>query len=620
MSKAFCFLKLFNSIKDETEALELARLEIESLIGSPKPVHNVFDILSQAPLTHFTGDDIRVQDSVTHELPYGEIHGYSLWTDRLDKLELLVKRLGYTREIFVCIDDVNPQDFLRRFFPLCELGKNVHIYQVNGHTLFRLVTHQYFLEKSEFISKLSRNENEVDRNVDILLSYPVSSLHRVPATESMSVGKRLEDYFASRRECSLYLTHYMHPYKGKFHPKMARAIINYIYPATAGTVLDNFAGSGTSLVEAMFLGLDAKGVEINPLSALMTEVKCKCLKVPLQELKETIDIYVSMAEEQLQTIAGSTVRQLGLAESQRCQVIESEKASIPPRVLNGLKNGNTIDHILLGKALLSEVDNDDSRKFLLLTLSGVISDVYRRTTGSDFLEALKNRLKNLYLRIYLFHRLNETLKIGLGTGVSHVGDTRDMKGVIMNDEVDAIVNSPPYSTALDYIKNDEPQLHILRMASLPDLQTCMVGHPKLNYRNGPLVDGMSSDVAELKHFSTYGNKLLGMLTEDRREAAVRTYRFWADMIATTKEMYRVLKPGAKCAVVIGNNRYLVDGKSLEVQNDRAFQEMAEKTGFHTDRLIKRSLEKTTSGEIRTESIVIVTKPTIAPPGLQQNSG
>ena len=619
--KAFCFLKLFNSIKDETEAAELARLEIESLIGSPKPVHNVFDVLSQPPLAYFTDDNIRVQDSVTHELPYGEIQGYSLWTDRFDKLELLVKRLGYTREIFVCIDEVAPQDFLREFFPLCELGRNVHVHQVNGHTLFRLVTHQYFLEKSEFISKLSRNEREVDRNVDILFSYPVDSLHRVPATESMRVGKRLEDYFASRRECSLYLTHYMHPYKGKFHPKMARAIINYIYPATAGVVLDNFAGSGTSLVEAMFLGLDAKGVEINPLSALMTEVKCRCLKVPLRELKEATEKYVSMAEEQLQTIGGSGVRQLRFAESRRRQLIESDKASIPPRVLNGLKNKDTLDHILLGKALLSEVDNDDARNFLLLALSGVISDIYRRTTGSDFLEALKIRLKDLYLRVYLFHRLNETLKIELGTGVSYVGDTRDMKELITNDEVDAIVNSPPYSTALDYIKNDEPQLHILRLASVPDLQTCMVGHPKLNYRNGKLVDEMISDVAEIKHFSTYGYKLLGMLSDGRREAAVRTYRFWADMVATTKEMYRVLKPGAKCAVVIGNNHYLVDSKSVEVQNDRAFQEIAEKTGFHADRLIKRSLEKTTSGEIRTESIVIVTKPIKGPPsGLLPNSG
>ena len=71
--------------------------------------------------------------------------------------------------------------------------------------------------------------------------------------------------------------------------------------------------------------------------------------------------------------------------------------------------------------------------------------------------------------------------------------------------------------------------------------------------------------------------------------------------------------------MIGNNRYLVDGKSVEVQNDRAIQEIAEKIGFHTDRFIKRNLEKTTSGEIRTETIVIVTKPTTTSSAVQQNS-
>lgn len=615
-SKAFCFFKLFNSIKDETEATELAKLEIASLISSPDPVRNVFDVLSRPPLSYFTGDTIRIQDRVTHELPYGETQGYSLWTDRFDKLEPLARRLGYTREIFVCVDDVEPQKFLHEFFPFCEPGKNIQLHQVEGHTLFHLVTHQYFLEKSEFISKLSRNEHEVDRNTDVLFSFLVDSLYRVPATESMSVGKRLEDYFASRRECSLYLTHYMHPYKGKFHPKMARAIINYIQPLGSGAVLDNFAGSGTSLVEAMFLGLDAKGVEVNPLSALMTEVKCKCLKTPLRELKEAKEKYVSMVEERLQATGHPSVRQLSLAEKRQDLGLDSDKASIPPRVLKGLKNEDTIDHILLGKAMLSEIDNRDARNFLLLALSGVISDVYRRTTNSSFLDALKIRLKDLYLRVYLFHYLNKTLKIKVGTGVSYVGDTRDMKQLIGNEEVDAIVNSPPYSTALDYIKNDEPQLHILQLAPLPDLQARMVGYPRLNYRNGTLVEEMGSDVADLKHFSTYGYKLLGMLSDGRPEAAVRTYRFWADIIATTKEMYRVLKPGAKCAVVIGNNRYLVDGKSVEVQNDRAIQEIAEKIGFHTDRFIKRNLEKTTSGEIRTETIVIVAKPTATSSAVQ----
>lgn len=608
VSKAFCFFKLFNSIKDETEAADLARLEIESLIGKPEAVGNVFDIISQPPLCYFTTPSVRIQDILTHELPYGAIHGYSLWTDKLDRIDCLIHRLGYTREVFVAIDGADAQKVLEEFFPSYELGKNVQVFQIEGHVLFRFITHQYFLEKSEFISKLSRNEHEVDRNVDVLFSHLISHLYRVPASESMSVGKRLQDYFASRRECSLYLTHYMHPYKGKFHPKMARAIINYIHPSDRGTILDNFAGSGTSLVEAMFLGLDAKGMEINPLSALMTKVKCECLKLPLSVLKEGIDRYTSLVEEQLHRAQGSIVRQLHLLESRRQQAIESEKASIPPRVLNGLRNKETLDHILVGKALLSEVENEGIRDFLLLALSGVISDLYRRTTGSSFLEALAVRLKDLYLRVYLFHRLNETLRIGLGNGMSYTGDTRDMKTLIDDGEIDAIVNSPPYSTALDYIKNDEPQLHILKLASLPELEANMIGHPRFNYRNGKLLSEMGADVAQLKHFSPYGHQLLGALTDGRVEAALRTYRFWADMIETTREMYRVLKPGAKCAVVIGNNHYSLDGKRIEVQNDRAFREMAEKVGFFTDRVIQRHLEKSTSGEIRYESIVIVAKP------------
>jgi hypothetical protein len=37
-------------------------------------------------------------------------------------------------------------------------------------------------------------------------------LYRIPASSTMAVGKRLEDYFAIREEQSLYLTHVWHPY------------------------------------------------------------------------------------------------------------------------------------------------------------------------------------------------------------------------------------------------------------------------------------------------------------------------------------------------------------------------------------------------------------------------
>ena len=58
---------------------------------------------------------------------------------------------------------------------------------------------------------------------------------------------------------------------------MARALINYVYPEDKGVVMDNFAGSGTLLVEATLMGLGSLGVELNPLSVLMSQIKCDSL-------------------------------------------------------------------------------------------------------------------------------------------------------------------------------------------------------------------------------------------------------------------------------------------------------------------------------------------------------
>ena len=61
----------------------------------------------------------------------------------------------------------------------------------------------YYLEKSEYISKLSRNEKEVDRNVEILFSHLIKNNYRIPASSTLTIGKRLEDYFAIREEPSV---------------------------------------------------------------------------------------------------------------------------------------------------------------------------------------------------------------------------------------------------------------------------------------------------------------------------------------------------------------------------------------------------------------------------------
>ncbi|RLE46062.1 hypothetical protein DRJ22_02930, partial [Candidatus Woesearchaeota archaeon] len=303
---AHFYFKIFNTIKSEHEAKDFAKLELLRLFGEVSLIHNFFDKLLEEPLKSFIYEPIRVQDIITNELPYGKIQGYYGNKRDLTDVTQLVKRLSYIREIFLIIESKDkPEKILKKIFPDGVVGKNVQFFEKDGKILFRFVTNQYFLEKSEYISKLSRNEEEINRNVEILFSHLIKNNYRIPASSTMAIGKRLEDYFAIREEPSLYLNHYMHPYKGKFHPKMVKALLNYVYPKSKGIVLDNFAGSGTLLVEAASLGLDGLGVEINPLSVLMSNVKCHSITIPLDKLKKAIEEYVKMVENEINYFVSS---------------------------------------------------------------------------------------------------------------------------------------------------------------------------------------------------------------------------------------------------------------------------------------------------------------------------
>ena len=61
------------------------------------------------------------------------------------------------------------------------------------------------------------------------------------------------------------------PWTGQFSPQLAEALL-VAYAPRAGVILDPFAGSGTSLVEAARQGLEACGVELNPAAVLMARV------------------------------------------------------------------------------------------------------------------------------------------------------------------------------------------------------------------------------------------------------------------------------------------------------------------------------------------------------------
>ena len=66
--------------------------------------------------------------------------------------------------------------------------------------------------------------------------------------------------------------HRLHPYLGKFIPQLVQVLLER-YVAPGGSVLDPFAGSGTTLVQALESGHDAAGADLAAFNCLLMRVK-----------------------------------------------------------------------------------------------------------------------------------------------------------------------------------------------------------------------------------------------------------------------------------------------------------------------------------------------------------
>ncbi len=255
------------------------------------------------------------------------------------------------------------------------------------------------------------------------------------------------------RSVNQYLTHWIYPYKGKFHPQMVRALLNILKIQPGQVVLDPFLGSGTTAIESMILGIHFVGLDISPLCVLISRVKTQAWQ---------------------------------------------QASEIATLVNTGQRPGRGADPIV--------------RDFFSLADMVTASDVAVRKRDRE--TYYQKNLTKMLRSVTDMALAKEKLGIEFGRVSLFHGDCRDMAGVGLQDSsIDAIVTSPPYSIALDYVKNDA---HALR--------------------------AMGQDLPVIReHF-------IGV--RGKPKARMRLYT--DDMKVVFREMARVLKPGAAAAVVIGD--------------------------------------------------------------------
>jgi DNA modification methylase len=298
-----------------------------------------------------------------------------------------------------------------------------------------------------------------------------------------SIDRDYSDYYYLQKynqtkSVNQYLTHWIYPYKGKFHPQMIRALMNIIKIRQNETLLDPFVGSGTAVLEAQILGVNAIGIDISPLCVLISKVKTESVDV-VDEIKRHKDFYLFK---------------------------KSGNESDDVRVRNFYKVAEMMAH------------SDLSRRGKNFESSFVSNALKMIASVEDYSDAIKN------------HNLE------IGETQIFEGDARKID--LKDESVDGIITSPPYSIALNYVANDAHSLKALGY-ELDKIKEDFIG-----------VRGTG-----LNKFELYDK----------------------DMEKAYSEMYRVLKKGKYCVIVIGN----VTFQGQEIDTAQNVIDYCEKIGFTT---------------------------------------
>jgi hypothetical protein len=229
--------------------------------------------------------------------------------------------------------------------------------------------------------------------------------------------------------------HRLHPYLGKFIPQLVERLLER-YVRRGGHVLDPFAGSGTTLVQALESGYDATGVDVAAFNALLMSVKTRSYDVFLLE-KELRDALARRGSSRKRPNA--YVREW-FAPKAAGELVHFRG------LLDEYEHADVLRVVLARAARSARLTRHFDLEFPRAPQREPYWCYKHRRTCRPVEEAdkfLTRYLLDTLGRLKTFQRVRRR---GRTAHVLH-GDMRD---VVLGDSYDAVVTSPPYPGLIDY--------------------------------------------------------------------------------------------------------------------------------------------------------------------------
>jgi DNA modification methylase len=348
--------------------------------------------------------------------------------------------------------------------------------------------------------------------------------------------------------------HPIHPFPARMAPEIALRAVSELEKASV--ILDPMVGSGTVLRAATESGHRAIGYDLDPLAVLMAKV----WNIPIDT---------------------EAMLRLGFALLNRCDAMDRRRKVALPWIDEDPHTQRFINEWFY------PAQRNDLRRlsYGLRRLHGPISDalriclsriIIRKEGGASRADdvshsrphrrkAKKNDFDVMCGFEMALKRVARILKEHPPKGGAEVrlGDGRRLAG-LKSKTVDAIVTSPPYLNAIDYMRGHKLTLVWLgyQIKTLARIRSVCVGAER-------------AEQAHDEHIVKLVTAKLGNMSKLPKPQQRMFDRYIVDLHAALKAAHRVLKDNGKAVFVVGNSCV----RGVFIRNSEVLQEAATQVGF-----------------------------------------
>lgn len=349
-------------------------------------------------------------------------------------------------------------------------------------------------------------------------------------------------------------------------------------------VLDPFAGTGTTLLEAKKQGHDAVGVEYNPVYHEVATAKTTWSLDPDRLAAATDDLF-DRARHYRAEWDGVAVDDF-----------EAEFGIHVPHIYDRQRwwHDAVLRDLLAARDAIADLDVDaDGRRFLRTGILGILVEVSNATYNHvsltymddppdpddvDVFDTLDAKLQGMLADLRVVHGIDDP-----GTVEVRRGDSTALAEHVAADEVDTVVTSPPYPNRYSYLRETRPHLFFFDMVE----DAGEVGDMALDSIGGTWGRATSQlEDAEIEPENDVVGELVGDLAAEigGADARMENYvlKYFNKMERHLRDVDRVVDDGGKLAYTVGNSKL----KDVVVPTDEILAELFRVHGFPEVRITR----------------------------------